>query len=149
VVGFEMAKNRKYRLTEEYTLAALEKFAGSLVEGTLEAEFKSAPVPEDNKDADVTVVVGKSFEDLVLDPTKDVLLEVSRAGGGVACCPVLRRGAVSLSTHAPPSLDPPPHPRPPAPSAARRCTPRGAATASSWTPSTRSWPSASRRLTQS
>jgi hypothetical protein len=77
VVGFEMAKNRKYRMKGDVAADTLGEFVTSLVEGTAEAEFKSAPIPEDNKDGEVTVVVGKSFEDIVMDPTKDVLLEVS------------------------------------------------------------------------
>lgn len=42
--------------------------------GTLDAHFKSAPVPETN-DEPVKVVVGDSFEDLVLTEDKFVLLE--------------------------------------------------------------------------
>jgi hypothetical protein len=35
------------------------------------------PPPEGENDGPVTVVVGRTFKELVLDPTKDVLLEVS------------------------------------------------------------------------
>lgn len=34
------------------------------------------PSGEDAKDGDVLVVVGKSFDEIVLDESKDVLLEV-------------------------------------------------------------------------
>jgi len=34
------------------------------------------PTGDDAKDGDVVVVVGKNFEQVVLDETKDVLLEV-------------------------------------------------------------------------
>ena len=87
-----MAKNRKYRLKEGISVEALEKFAASLIDGTAEAEFKSAPIPEDNKDGDVTVVVGKSFEDIVMDPTKDVLLEVRAPGAAPGARAAARAG---------------------------------------------------------
>jgi len=41
----------------------------------LEAYIRSEKIPESN-DGDVKVVVGKNFQDIVLDSTKDVLLEV-------------------------------------------------------------------------
>jgi len=47
----------------------------AFLNGQLKPHFKSEPVPENN-DGPVTVVVGKNFEDVVMDETKDVLLEV-------------------------------------------------------------------------
>merc|ERR550537_857944 len=47
-----------------------------MIDGTATPDYKSADIPESNKDGDVTIVVGKSFTDIVLDETKDVLLEV-------------------------------------------------------------------------
>jgi hypothetical protein len=41
-----------------------------------QVEYKSAPIPEDNKDDHVTIVVGKTVESIVFDESKDVLLEV-------------------------------------------------------------------------
>jgi hypothetical protein len=41
-----------------------------------QVEYKSAPIPEDNKDDHVTIVVGKTVDSIVFDETKDVLLEV-------------------------------------------------------------------------
>lgn len=50
VMGFYMEKNRKFRFKgEAITEKALEAFAKTVVDGTAEAEFKSAPIPEDNK----------------------------------------------------------------------------------------------------
>lgn len=43
----------------------------------MEPEYKSAPIPDDPTDGGVTVVVGKNFDSIVKDKTKDVLLEVS------------------------------------------------------------------------
>lgn len=42
--------------------------------GTLKPHLKSEPVPE-TQEGPAIVVVGKSFEDVVLDPTKDVLVK--------------------------------------------------------------------------
>lgn len=44
--------------------------------GELIPEYKSEPIPSDPIEDDVHVVVGKSFDDVVLDDTKDVFLEV-------------------------------------------------------------------------
>ncbi|KAF5832481.1 thioredoxin-like protein [Dunaliella salina] len=77
VVGFFMDDNKKYKLSEEYNEANLEKFCQGVVDGTAPQEFKSAAVPEKATDDDgVTTVVGKSVDEIVKDPTKDVLLEV-------------------------------------------------------------------------
>lgn len=45
-----------------------------LSSGKLKAIIKSQPVPKNNK-GPVKVVVGKTFEDIVMDPQKDVLIE--------------------------------------------------------------------------
>lgn len=49
-----------------------------LVADTLPIVYKSEPIPTGAaaKDGDVVVVVGKNFEEVCLDPKKDVLLEV-------------------------------------------------------------------------
>ena len=58
------------------TEKALLAFAQSVIDETAEAEYKSADIPAEPLDDGVAVVVGKSFESIVLDKTKDVLLEV-------------------------------------------------------------------------
>ncbi|KAI3749872.1 hypothetical protein L2E82_20489 [Cichorium intybus] len=45
------------------------------LEEKLKAFYESDPIPENNDD-DVKIVVGNNFEDIVLDESKDVLLEV-------------------------------------------------------------------------
>jgi len=42
--------------------------------GRIESYIKSEPIPESN-DGPVKVVVGRNYQDIVLDETKDVLLE--------------------------------------------------------------------------
>lgn len=55
---------------------SLEEFAAAVLDGTAEAEYKSAPIPDEATDGGVTIIVGKNFESIVKDADKDVLLEV-------------------------------------------------------------------------
>lgn len=54
--------------------AVLSTFVSDYLEGKLTPTLKSAEPPADNS-APVKVVVGKTFEQIALDNTKDVLLE--------------------------------------------------------------------------
>jgi hypothetical protein len=54
----------------------LGEFASSVLDGTAEAEYKSAPIPDEPTDGGVHVIVGKNFDSIVKDAEKDVLLEV-------------------------------------------------------------------------
>lgn len=78
VLGFYMEKNKKFKLNGAITEETLDTFAASLVDGTAQPEYKSAPIPEspEDKDGDVQIIVGKTVDTIVKDPTKDVLLEV-------------------------------------------------------------------------
>uniref|UniRef100_A0A061SM56 Protein disulfide-isomerase n=1 Tax=Tetraselmis sp. GSL018 TaxID=582737 RepID=A0A061SM56_9CHLO len=78
VMGFSVAdgKGKKFKMPGEYGLESLRAFGASMVAGTATPEYKSEPVPEHNKDGEVTVVVGKSFEDIVYDEKRDVMLEI-------------------------------------------------------------------------
>jgi protein disulfide isomerase family A protein 3 len=73
-VGGRGAKNEKFKMEGEYSVDSLEKFARDLASGSLEAYMKSEPVPESN-DEPVKVVVGKNFDAIVNDESKDVLIE--------------------------------------------------------------------------
>jgi hypothetical protein len=55
---------------------SLEEFAAAVIDGTAEAEYKSAPIPDEPTDGGVSVIVGKNFDSIVKDAEKDVLLEV-------------------------------------------------------------------------
>jgi protein disulfide-isomerase A3 len=68
------AKNEKFKFDGEYSVENLEQFVRDLVAGKLEAFMKSEPIPESNNEA-VRTVVGKNFEQVVNDDTKDVLIE--------------------------------------------------------------------------
>jgi len=69
-------KRTKYVFPEgdQVTLEALTNFVDSWKAGTLQPTLKSAEPPAEN-DGPVKVVVGKTFNEIVNDPTKDVLVE--------------------------------------------------------------------------
>ena len=52
----------------------MQKFAEEFVGGKIEKYIKSEPIPEDNE-GPVKVVVGKTFDDIVLNKEKDVFVE--------------------------------------------------------------------------
>jgi protein disulfide-isomerase A1 len=66
------------RFTESLTEAKIEAFAAGILDGTIQPKFKSEDIPEAGQDLDghVQIVVGKTFDAIVKDPKKDVLLEV-------------------------------------------------------------------------
>jgi len=65
---------RKYRFEQKFTAENLKKFAASYLAGKAEVWVKSEEVPATN-DGPVKVVVGKTFDAIVNDPTRDVLIE--------------------------------------------------------------------------
>eukprot|EP00245_Coleochaete_scutata_P003255 TRINITY_DN14759_c0_g1_i1.p1 TRINITY_DN14759_c0_g1~~TRINITY_DN14759_c0_g1_i1.p1 ORF type:complete len:591 (+),score=159.76 TRINITY_DN14759_c0_g1_i1:95-1867(+) len=65
----------KYKYEGAITVDGLKIFVDGVLATKIKPYYKSDPIPEKNDD-DVVVVVGKNFEDVVLDKTKDVLLEV-------------------------------------------------------------------------
>lgn len=69
------ASGLKFGYDGDFSIDSLKEFGEKFVANTLAPFFKSEDVPETN-DEHVKVVVGKSFEDIVLDESKDVLLEV-------------------------------------------------------------------------
>eukprot|EP01023_Acetabularia_acetabulum_P049166 TRINITY_DN5237_c0_g1_i2.p1 TRINITY_DN5237_c0_g1~~TRINITY_DN5237_c0_g1_i2.p1 ORF type:complete len:429 (-),score=120.20 TRINITY_DN5237_c0_g1_i2:217-1503(-) len=75
VVGFFSEKNKKFTMEEDATVASLKTFTQGLIDGTLKPRFKSEPVPENNLEENVVVIVGKTFDEIVKDKTKDVLVE--------------------------------------------------------------------------
>ena len=76
VVGFWMEKNQKFGFDQDLSIETLTTFAQSLLDGTAQATFKSAAIPDEPTDEGVAIIVGKNFDSIVMDPTKDVLLEV-------------------------------------------------------------------------
>ncbi|KAJ8107602.1 hypothetical protein ONZ43_g6684 [Nemania bipapillata] len=72
----ETVKNQKFPFSvdEEITLETIGKFVEDFSTGKIEPSLKSEPIPE-TQEGPVTVVVGKTYEEIVLDDSKDVLIE--------------------------------------------------------------------------
>ncbi|XP_059430901.1 protein disulfide isomerase-like 1-4 [Corylus avellana] len=66
---------KKFVLDRELTLENIKAFGEDFLEDKLKPFFKSDPIPETN-DGDVKIVVGNNFDEIVLDESKDVLLEI-------------------------------------------------------------------------
>ncbi|CAL0321931.1 unnamed protein product [Lupinus luteus] len=66
---------QKFVLNGEVTFDNIKVFGENFLEGKLKPYLKSDPVPESN-DGDVKIVVGSNFDEIVLDESKDVLLEI-------------------------------------------------------------------------
>ncbi|KAJ8557091.1 hypothetical protein K7X08_002716 [Anisodus acutangulus] len=66
---------RKFILEGEITLDSVKSFGEKFLEDNLKPFYKSDPVPETN-DGDVKIVVGNNFDEIILDESKDVLLEI-------------------------------------------------------------------------
>jgi protein disulfide-isomerase A1 len=72
----EVEKNEKYPFDVETKIThdAIAKFVEDFSTGKIEPSIKSEPIPE-TQDGPVTVVVAKNYKDIVMDDTKDVLIE--------------------------------------------------------------------------
>ncbi|KAJ0020534.1 hypothetical protein Pint_32176 [Pistacia integerrima] len=66
---------KKFVFDGEFTLDKMKAFGKDFLEDQLKPFFKSDPIPETN-DGDVKIVVGNNFDEIVLDESKDVLLEI-------------------------------------------------------------------------
>jgi len=71
----DIKTGQQYRsAATEFTVDSVAQFAKDFLDGKLKVYIKSEPVPEKN-DEPVKVVVGETFNDIVMDPTKDVMIE--------------------------------------------------------------------------
>ncbi|CAK9193037.1 unnamed protein product [Sphagnum troendelagicum] len=76
MIGFSIEENgRKFMYSGDFSVESIKTFGEKFLAGDLPYFLKSEPIPEKN-DGNVKIVVGDSFDDIVLDETKDVLLEV-------------------------------------------------------------------------
>lgn len=76
VVGvFDNKISTKYLLEAKPEPSKIQEFCHGILSGTVSPYYKSQPVP-DNTEATVQVVVGKTFDEVVLTSSKNVLLEV-------------------------------------------------------------------------
>ncbi|KAK2151762.1 hypothetical protein LSH36_352g00009 [Paralvinella palmiformis] len=74
VVAARDASDKKYVMSDQFSMENLEKFIRDFLDGQIKPYLKSEPVPEDN-DGPVKVVVAETFDDIVNDESKDVLIE--------------------------------------------------------------------------
>lgn len=74
VVAARDERDRKYVMSDEFSMDNLEKFVRDFLDDKVEPYLKSEPVP-DNTDAPVKVVVAKNFDEIVNDSERDVLIE--------------------------------------------------------------------------
>ncbi len=71
----ETVKNEKYPFEgSSLTEKKIGAFVKDFVDGKIEPSIKSEPIPE-KQESPVTVVVAHSYKDIVLDDSKDVLVE--------------------------------------------------------------------------
>ncbi|XVF83229.1 hypothetical protein PTKIN_Ptkin16aG0117500 [Pterospermum kingtungense] len=75
VLAYRTDDDNKYLMDGDLTLSNIKSFAKDFLEDKLQSFYKSDPIPEKN-DGDVKIVVGKNFDEIVLDESKDVLLEI-------------------------------------------------------------------------
>ncbi|KAH9574201.1 hypothetical protein CY35_01G044200 [Sphagnum magellanicum] len=76
MIGFSVDENgRTFMYSGDFSLDSIKVFGKKFLTGDLPCYLKSEPIPHKN-DGDVKIVVSNSFDDIVLDETKDVLLEV-------------------------------------------------------------------------
>ncbi|XP_065053857.1 protein disulfide-isomerase A4-like [Rhopilema esculentum] len=73
-VGFFDKKGLKYAMDDEFSEDDLKEFIDSCLKGDVKPILKSAPEPKKN-DGPVKVVVGNTFDKIVMDESKDVLIE--------------------------------------------------------------------------
>ena len=66
---------KKFKLESKPTVESIKNFAVDWKNGKLSAYFKSEPVPKQDYEGNVRVLVGKNFEEVVYDQSKDVLVE--------------------------------------------------------------------------
>lgn len=74
VVTARDSADQKYAMSAEFSIENLESFANDLLDDKLKPYLKSEPIPESN-DEPVKVVVGETFNKIVNDESKDVLIE--------------------------------------------------------------------------
>jgi len=76
IVIDDKPNNLRYKYTgSEFNVQNLQSFVNDYINKKLKPYIKSQPVPESNN-GPVTVVVGETFNDIVMDESKDVLIEL-------------------------------------------------------------------------
>ncbi|KAA8594602.1 protein disulfide-isomerase A2 [Etheostoma spectabile] len=72
----KMDTGKKFRIgAGELTTSSLRQLCRDVVDGTAKPYYRSEEIPEDWNKGPVKVLVGKNFESVALDPTKNVFVE--------------------------------------------------------------------------
>jgi len=74
VINMEKNMAKYAPTTDGMTTADITGFVNGVLDGSIERHLKSEEIPDNSNNA-VKVVVGKNFDDVVLDKTKNVLIE--------------------------------------------------------------------------
>lgn len=74
LAAMNIEKRVNYPYSGELTVEAISAWAHGIIDGTVKPFYKSDPIPE-TQDGPVYVLVGKTFEQVVHDESKDVLVE--------------------------------------------------------------------------
>jgi protein disulfide-isomerase A1 len=103
----DMEKNQKFPYSSQGDVAdfsekKIGKFVSDYLAGKIEPSIKSEPIPE-KQEGPVTVVVAHSYDEIVLDDKKDVLLEFYAPWCGH--CKALAPKYDELATHFAPHAD--------------------------------------------
>lgn len=75
VVSFNYSSSLKYLMESVTTPTSIEDFCSGLLSGTVSPYYKSQPIP-DNKNMSILTVVGKTFDELILNSPENILLEI-------------------------------------------------------------------------
>ncbi|KAK4361895.1 hypothetical protein RND71_017136 [Anisodus tanguticus] len=75
VISFNYSSSLKYMLESDATPTNIEEFSSGLLSGTVSPYYKSQPIP-DNKNMSILSVVGKTFDELILNSPENILLEI-------------------------------------------------------------------------
>jgi protein disulfide-isomerase A1 len=75
LMGLSVGTGQKFLYSGDYSVDSIKVFGEKFLAGELLPYLKSESIPEKN-DGNVKIVVSDTFHDIVLDETKDVLLEV-------------------------------------------------------------------------
>ncbi|XP_063331256.1 protein disulfide-isomerase A2 [Pelmatolapia mariae] len=71
-----MDTGKKYASdSEELTIGSLRQLCQEIVDGTAKPYYRSEDIPEDWDKGPVKILVGKNFDSIALDPTKNVFVE--------------------------------------------------------------------------
>eukprot|EP01080_Neovahlkampfia_damariscottae_P012007 gene12007-5407_t len=75
IAAMNILERKDYLFKDEFKTESIENWSKKLSEGKLKPTIKSEPIPKKN-DGNVKIIVGETFDDLVMTNSTNVLLEV-------------------------------------------------------------------------